>query len=135
MDTERHAAVAPLSGSGSGEAKRFIAAIYAAFNAREIDQLLLLMTPDVAWPNGMEGGIERGREAVRAYWTRQWGLIDPQVTPLAVEAQADGRLEVAVRQVIRDLSGAVLRSGKVLHTYRLEGGLVAAMEIGEAPAA
>jgi nuclear transport factor 2 (NTF2) superfamily protein len=134
MDADR-CAVASLSGSGSDEAKRFVAAIYAAFNAREIDRLLLLMTLDVAWPNGMEGGVERGREAVRAYWTRQWGMIDPQVTPLTVEARSDGRLAVVVRQVIRDLSGAVLRSGEVLHTYTLDDGFVAAMEIGEAPAA
>jgi len=77
----------------------------------------------------MEGGYEHGREAVRAYWTRQWGLIDPRVTPQRVDAGPDGRLEVRVRQVIRDLDGAVLRESDVDHVYARRDGLIAAMEI------
>src|SRR5512142_3269599 len=38
---------------------------YAAFNARNIDQVLAVMDPDVDWPNGMEGGRVRGQSAVR----------------------------------------------------------------------
>jgi hypothetical protein len=33
---------------------------YAAFNARDIDSALATMQPDVAWPNGMEGGMVHG---------------------------------------------------------------------------
>jgi nuclear transport factor 2 (NTF2) superfamily protein len=123
--------VSGLRGTAEAADKAFVEAIYAAFNAREIDRLLALMTPDVEWPNGMEGGFEHGREAVRAYWTRQWAMIDPQVTPLAVGAAADGRLIVRVRQVIRDLTGATLRTGTVLHAYTFVGGLIARMDIGE----
>ncbi|MDQ2842107.1 MAG: nuclear transport factor 2 family protein, partial [Acidobacteriota bacterium] len=46
--------------------------LYAAFNARNIDAVLPALHPDVDWPNGWEGGRMRGRDAVRAYWTRQW---------------------------------------------------------------
>jgi len=46
-------------------------ALYAAFNARDIDAVLAAMTEDVDWPNAWEGGRLSGRAAVRNYWTRQ----------------------------------------------------------------
>jgi len=52
---------------------------YQHFNERDIDAKLAMMHPDVDWPNGMEGGIEHGHEAVRNYWTRQWRIFNPQV--------------------------------------------------------
>ena len=54
---------------------------YEAFNARDIEAALELMHADVDWPNGMEGGRVAGRDAVRAYWTRQFGMIDSRVDP------------------------------------------------------
>ena len=45
--------------------------IYDRFNARDIDGVLTVLTDDVAWANGMDGGHVHGREAVREYWTRQ----------------------------------------------------------------
>lgn len=124
-----------LPGGACDEDKALFAALYADFNARRIAPLLARMTPAVAWPNGMEGGYVTGREAVRAYWTRQWTLIDPQVTAERVDVDADGRLAVTVRQVIRDLSGKVLKDDLVGHTYTREAGLISTMEIGPAPAA
>jgi ketosteroid isomerase-like protein len=106
---------------------------YAAFNARDIDGALALMHPDVDWPNGMEGGRELGREAVRAYWTRQFGLIDSHVEPLGFEVDADGRIVVDVHQVVRDLEGSVLSDGRVRHVYTLRDGLVSRMDIDSSP--
>ena len=40
--------------------------IYDRFNARDIDGVLPVLTDDVAWANGMDGGHVHGREAVRA---------------------------------------------------------------------
>jgi len=86
---------------------------YAAFNARDIDAVLAVMHPDVIWPNGMEGGTVVGHAAVRAYWTRQWGLIDPRVEPRGFTLEADGRIAVAVHQVVRDLAGTGLKDDMV----------------------
>jgi hypothetical protein len=58
---------------------RLLERTYAAFNARDVEAVLAAMHPDVDWPNGMEGGRVLGHAAVRAYWIRQWGLIDPRV--------------------------------------------------------
>ena len=102
---------------------------YAAFNARDIDAVLAVMHPDVDWPNGMEGGTVVGHAAVRAYWTRQWELIDPRVEPRGFTEEADGRVAVAVHQVVRDLAGKVLKEDMVQHVYAFEGGLITSMEI------
>ena len=65
--------------------QRWFTALYAPFNARDVPALLAAMAPDVIWPNGWEGGIVRGRDAVRDYWKRQWSQINPIVTPTVVK--------------------------------------------------
>ena len=102
---------------------------YAAFNARDIPAALACMKPDVVWPNGMEGGVVQGHEGVRAYWTRQWGMIDPHVDPVSLIPDNSGRIIVGVHQVVRDLAGNVLLDRMVEHVYTLEDGLITSMEI------
>jgi hypothetical protein len=102
---------------------------YAAFNARDIDRALAVMHRDVDWPNGMEGGRELGHDAVRAYWTRQFGLIDSHVDPVGFSDDDQGRVVVDVHQVVRDLDGALLSEQRVEHVYTLREGLIARMEI------
>ena len=104
---------------------------YAAFNARDIDSCLAGMTPDVEWPNGMEGGTVHGHEGVRDYWTRQWEMINPHVDPVTFREEGDGRISVGVRQVIRELSGKVLMDRMVDHVYSFKDGLITGMEIRE----
>lgn len=114
------------------EEERLLRRAYEAFNARDIDGALALMHPDVDWPNGMEGGRERGHAAVRAYWARQFGMIDSHVEPERFEVDTDGRIVVNVHQVVRDLEGGVLTDGRVRHAYTFRDGLVARMDIEEA---
>jgi len=104
---------------------------YAAFNARDLESALTTMTPDVVWPNGMEGGVVHGHEGVRAYWTRQWGMINPHVNPLSFDKDEAGRIAVAVHQVVKDLSGNVLVDRMVEHVYTLRDGLIQSMDIRE----
>ena len=104
-------------------------AAYVAFNARDIDAALVLMTPDVAWPKAFKGGFVRGPEAVRAYWTEQWSEINPHVEPVAFHLEDDGQVLVEVHQVVRDLVGTVLADEHVAHRFTLEQGLIQAMEV------
>ena len=103
--------------------------VYAAFNRREIDIVLAAMYPDVDWPNGMEGGRVYGREAVRAYWTRQFQLVSSHVEPKNFRTDEDGRIVVEVHQVVHDLSEKLLSDGMVEHVYSIENGLIRRMEI------
>jgi len=89
------------------------------------------MQADVVWPNGMEGGVVHGHDGVRAYWTRQWGMIDPHVDPVTFEADDAGRIVVGVHQVVRDLSGEVLVDRMVEHVYSFRDGLIHSMDIRE----
>jgi hypothetical protein len=104
---------------------------YSAFNARDLDGALATMQPDVVWPNGMEGGVVHGHEGVRAYWTRQWGMIDPHVEPKTFTPDPSGRIAVGVHQVVRELSGKVLQDRMVEHVYTLKDGLIQTMDIRE----
>jgi len=106
---------------------------YAAFNARDIDSALPLMAPDVAWPRAFKGGFVRGPEQVRAYWTEQWGEIDPHVEPLAFHPEGGGRFLVEVHQIVRDSAGNVLADERVGHRFTLERGLIQRMEVCPLP--
>lgn len=116
--------------SPDGHTARF-RGLYDAFNRRDVDGVLAAMVPDVDWPNGMEGGRVHGHDAVRAYWTRQWETLDPRVHPLSIRPEADGRVCVRVRQVVRDRAGNLLVNQQVEHVYRLRGDLVESMGIRE----
>lgn len=106
-----------------------LTAVYAGFNARRMEEVLALMSVDVDWPNGQEGGRELGREAVRAYWTRQWAALDPHVDPVAMSERTDGCIAVDVHQVVKDLAGNVLLDRMVVHVYRIDRGLIERMDI------
>lgn len=108
---------------------------YAAFNARDIDAALALMTPDVAWPRAFKGGFVRGAEEVRGYWTEQWSEIDPNVEPLSFHPEGAADILVEVHQVVRDLTGALLADGTVGHRFSFTDGLISKMEVCELPEA
>ena len=75
----------------AAETTGLIEQAYAAFNARDIEAALALMTEDVRWPKASEGGTVVGKEEIRAYWTRQWGEFDPRVEPVAMPRWRAGR--------------------------------------------
>jgi len=110
-------------------AEMLLKKIYQHFNNRDIDATLIAMHPDVDWPNGMEGGIEHGHEAVRNYWTRQWKILDPHVEPIKFNREEDGRINVTVHQVVHDIDGKLLIDQIIHHIYTMENGLIKNMEI------
>ena len=111
--------------------KALIEQAYSAFNKRDIDGALALMTEDVSWPKASEGGRVVGREEIRAYWTRQWGEFNGNVEPLAITEENGGRIRVRVHQMVRNLEGNVLSDSEVLHTFTIKNGLIAAMDLGD----
>jgi len=113
--------------------------IYDRFNARDIDGVLTALTDDVVWANGMDGGHVHGREAVRAYWTRQWTMVSPHVAPVSFHRAADGAIIAKVRQSVRDLEGRPLvgqthglKDKTVEHIFRFRDGKVIRFDIGDA---
>lgn len=102
---------------------------YAAFNARDIETVLALMHPDVAWANGMEGGHVYGRGAVRSYWEHQWTLVDPHVDPIKFQDGENGQIVTQVHQVVHDLAGNLLLDQGVQHIYSMQDDLIRRMDI------
>jgi hypothetical protein len=113
------------------DTKSVIEQAYSAFNKRDIDAALALMTQDVSWPKASEGGRVVGKEEIRAYWTRQWGEFDPHVEPLAMTEEDGGKTRVRVHQLIKSLQGNILSDSEVLHVFTMNGGLISAMNLGD----
>jgi len=116
--------------------KTLIAQAYAAFNQRNIDGVLALMSDNVTWPRASEGGRAVGKEEIRAYWTRQWQEFDPHVEPMEVIELEEGKreggqTEVRVHQLVKSLGGEVLFDDEVWHVYTIANGLIERMDIGE----
>jgi hypothetical protein len=109
--------------------RTLIAQAYSAFNERNIDGALALMSDNVNWPRASEGGRVVGKEEIRAYWTRQWREFDPHVEPMEV-IDREGKTEVRVHQVVKSLGGEVLSDGEVWHVYTIANGLIGRMELG-----
>jgi hypothetical protein len=116
------------TGVSAGE-RELLASAYRLFNLRNIDGVLALMHGDVDWPNGMEGGREIGHDAVRAYWTRQWLVVDPHVEPIGFSKDSEGRVVVDVHQVVKDLGGKEIMNVQIVHKYTIEAGKIRRMEI------
>jgi hypothetical protein len=108
-----------------------IAKAYSAFNRRDIDGTLALMSESVSWPKASEGGRVVGKEEIRAYWTRQWQEFDPHVEPLEVIDQEGGITEVKVHQLVKSLGGDVLSDSEVWHAYTIANGLIERMDLKE----
>jgi hypothetical protein len=107
-----------------------IAQAYSAFNRRDIDSALTLMSENVSWPKASEGGRVIGKEDIRAYWTRQWQEFDPHVEPLEVIGH-EGITTVKVHQLVKSLGGEVLSDSEVWHVYTIANGLIERMDLKE----
>ena len=108
-----------------------IAQAYSAFNRRDIDSALALMSENVSWPKASEGGRVVGKEEIRAYWTRQWQEFDPHVEPLEVIEQEGGITDVKVHQLVKSLGGDVLSDSEVWHIYTIANGVIERMDLKE----
>jgi hypothetical protein len=111
-----------------------IAQAYAAFNQRDIDAALALMSENVSWPKASEGGRAFGKEEIRSYWTRQWQEFDPYVEPLEIIDQENGITDVKVHQLVKTPGGEILSDSEVWHVYTIANGLIERMDIMESDA-
>ena len=115
-------------------AKTLIAQAYSAFNQRNVDGALALMSENVSWPKASEGGRVVGKEEIRAYWTRQWQEFDPHVEPIEVIDREGGKTDVKVHQLVKSLGGDVLSDSEVWHVYTIANGLIERMDLKDSEA-
>jgi len=113
------------------DAQRLIVEAYSAFNRRNIEAALALMSDTVSWPKASEGGRVVGKEEIRAYWSRQWTEFDPRVEPIEVIERGAGKVDVRVHQLVKSLGGDVLSDSEVWHAYTIANGLIERMDLEE----
>ena len=111
--------------------QELISQVYSAFNQRDIDATLVLMSENVSWPKASEGGRVVGKQAIRDYWTRQWAEFDPRVEVLEVVDHEMGKTDVKVHQLVKNLKGDVLSDTELWHVYTITDGLIERMDIKE----
>ena len=112
-------------------AQELIARAYSAFNRRDLEAALVLMSEHVSWPKASEGGRVAGKQEIRAYWTRQWAEFDPHVDVLEVLDGEAGKIDVKVHQLVKNLKGDVLSDTELWHVYTIANGLIERMDIKE----
>jgi hypothetical protein len=108
-----------------------LAQAYSAFNDRDIERALALMSENVSWPKASEGGRVVGKDQIRSYWTRQWKEFDPHVEPLEMIDHEGGVTEVKVHQLVKSLGGDVVSDSEVWHVYTIANGLIERMDLKE----
>ncbi|HRD47820.1 MAG TPA: nuclear transport factor 2 family protein [Caulobacter sp.] len=112
--------------------KALLLRLYKAFNDKDVGALVGGMHADVDWPNFLEGGRIKGREALREYWTRQFQIVSPEASPLELRELADGRVYVRLHYVIRAIDGGGVWTDEMTsNTFTFEQGLVRRMDWGE----
>lgn len=104
--------------------------LYAAFNAHDIEAIIAMMHPLVAWASDTHGGYVHGRESVREYWNAQFMILDPKMDPVSFNMDDSGRAVFDVRQVFHDLDGHLLMDKTVKHIFSFDNGLIKKFEIG-----
>jgi hypothetical protein len=120
-----------LVGDRMENTQTLITQVYAAFNRRDIEGVFARMSEKVDWPKASEGGRAIGKAEIRAYWTRQWAELDPHVEPIKITDRENGKTEVTVHQLVKNLNGDVLFDREVRHTYTIVNGLIERMDITE----
>lgn len=116
------------------ELSNIITEVYDALNARDIDGALANLAPGVAWADDTNGAPVVGRDAVRAYWEKQWQRTDPRIEPMRIEVAPDGKVHVRVDRLVRDKAGKVLVNDQVGHVFTFDGPFITRMDIVEVPA-
>ena len=113
-------------------AQALISEAYSAFNKRDVDAALALMSKNVSWPKASEGGRVVGKQNIGEYWARQWTQFNPHVEVLEVVEHENSKTHVRVHQLVRNLQGEVISDTELWHVYTIQSNLIERMEILEA---
>lgn len=105
---------------------------YQAYNSRDIDGLLAYVTSDVNWPDGTTSDPDKrlhGPASLREYWQKQWDVTVTRDTPTEIIELPDGRVKVLLDQVVRNLAGEQVSTGRFEYVFELRDNLISRLDI------
>jgi ketosteroid isomerase-like protein len=111
------------------DAHALLTKVYDAYNRRDFVAFSAFLTPDIDWPDLVEGGRLIGPEAVGASWARNDKSITVDMAVVSLSTLADGRVAAEVNQIVRNLSGQVWSDSCARHTFTLRDGLIARLDV------
>lgn len=100
---------------------------YGAYNRRDVDGLLELLTEDVDWPDGDARLV--GRAAVRRYWLHQFTGTRTHDEPVRFVALSPDRTAVHIDQTVRDRDGRLLSRSALRYAFTVRDGLISRLDI------
>ena len=102
---------------------------YERYNEKDLDGVLDLLDPRVAWPDVVNDTVLTGHDAVKRYWMSHFEVATPTVVPEDLY-EVDDCVIAIVRQRVYDLEGKPLGPAAVAaHRFTFRGALVTKMEI------
>lgn len=111
------------------DAQALLTKVYDAYNRQDFAAFSAYLTPDVDWPNQLQGGRVVGHDAVAAVWRENAKSIQVDMAPVTFALESDGRIAVNVNQIVRNLGGQVWSDICVRHLFTLDGGLIARLDV------
>lgn len=114
-----------------GDHKALLTRLYEAFNRKDVEAVVAALHPDVDWPNLLDGGRIHGRDAVRAYWRRQFAIISPEATPISYQSLPDGQMIVTIHYVVRAVEGGLWTDETTANVYSFKDGMILKMDWGQ----
>lgn len=111
-----------------GDSEALLTRLYEAFNRKDIEAVIEALHPEVTWRNLLGADRLHGREAMRLMWREQFKIFDPEATPISFTSLPDGRMEVRIAYVVRNLDGRLFTEEIATNTYSFKDGLIVDME-------
>ena len=111
------------------DAQTLLTKVYDAYNRRDFAAFSAFLTPDINWPDSVEGGRLIGPNALGAYWARNDKSITVDIAVVSIAALPDGRVAAEVNQIVRNLAGQVWSDTCERHVFTLRDGMVARLDV------
>ncbi|MDP1630006.1 MAG: nuclear transport factor 2 family protein [Caulobacter sp.] len=103
--------------------------LWEALNGQDLEAASALLHPDVDWQDIMNGGRQRGRDTVLAYWREVFDVLRPDSTVMEFLPQDDGRLSARTLHHVRDPDGRLRVEEVITHLFGFKDGMIVSMDV------
>ena len=102
--------------------------LYAAFNQRDIERVLAVLSSDVKWPNMIDKITIQGHSEIRDYWQKQFQTIQSIVEPFGFE-ERNGNVAIQAHQRVTVMATNQVMESDVTHIYTFDNDFITEMVV------